>query len=88
MRVVVFAYHNMGIAGLNALRRAGYEHLPSIFSHNDDPEETAWFGSVKKWGGGQGIPRGMSCGDTADEMAGRYRGPSAGNDFFPSIIGI
>lgn len=55
MRVVVFAYHNMGIAGLNALERSGYE-IVSIFSHDDDLVENCWFGSVKKWGEGRGIP--------------------------------
>jgi methionyl-tRNA formyltransferase len=55
MRVVVFAYHNMGIAGLNALERAGYE-IAAIISHEDDPGENCWFGSVKKWGEERGIP--------------------------------
>jgi methionyl-tRNA formyltransferase len=55
MRVVVFAYHNMGIAGLQALQRAGYE-IVSIFSHEDDPDENCWFGSVKEWAGGREIP--------------------------------
>jgi len=54
MRVVVFAYHNMGIAGLNALERAGYE-IAAIFSHDDDPGENCWFGSVRKWGEERGI---------------------------------
>jgi methionyl-tRNA formyltransferase len=55
MRVVVFAYHNMGIAGLNALERAGYQ-IVCIFSHEDDPDENCWFGSVKNWGAERGIP--------------------------------
>jgi methionyl-tRNA formyltransferase len=55
MRVVVLAYHNMGIAGLNALQRAGYD-IASIFSHDDDPGENCWFDSVKNWGREQGIP--------------------------------
>lgn len=55
MRVVAFAYHNMGIAGLNALERAGYE-IASILSHDDDPGENCWFGSVKKWGEERGFP--------------------------------
>ncbi len=49
MKAVVFAYHNMGIAGLNALECAGYK-IVCIFSHDDDPGENCWFGSVKKWG--------------------------------------
>jgi methionyl-tRNA formyltransferase len=55
MRAVVLAYHNMGIAGLDALERAGYE-IASIFSHEDDPEENCWFGSVREWGKKRGIP--------------------------------
>jgi methionyl-tRNA formyltransferase len=55
MRVVVLAYHNMGIAGLNALERAGYE-IASIISHEDDPGENCWFGSVRKWGEERHIP--------------------------------
>lgn len=55
MKVVAFAYHNMGIAGLDALERAGYE-VACIFSHEDDPAENCWFGSVRKWGKERGIP--------------------------------
>ncbi|MBU1964406.1 MAG: hypothetical protein KKD24_01175, partial [Proteobacteria bacterium] len=54
MRVAVLAYHNMGIAGLDALERAGYE-IASIFSHQDDPGENCWFGSVRQWGKERGI---------------------------------
>ncbi len=55
MKTVVFAYHNMGLACLRALRRAGYE-IAAIFSHEDDPEENCWFGSVKAWAGEHTIP--------------------------------
>jgi methionyl-tRNA formyltransferase len=55
MRSVVFAYHDMGLAGLQALRRAGYE-IACIFSHEDDPDENCWFGSVKAWAAQQAIP--------------------------------
>jgi methionyl-tRNA formyltransferase len=55
MRAAVFAYHNMGIAGLNALERAGYRII-YIFSHEDDPSENCWFGSVKEWGRERHIP--------------------------------
>ena len=58
MKTVVFAYHKMGLAGLNALCRAGYE-IACIFSHEDDPEENCWFGSVKAWGRERGI--GVLC---------------------------
>ncbi len=48
MRAVVFAYHNMGIAGLEALKRAGF-NIAAVFSHKDDPSENCWFASVAKW---------------------------------------
>jgi methionyl-tRNA formyltransferase len=48
MKAVVFAYHNMGIAGLNALFKHGID-IEAIFTHEDDPDENCWFGSVKKW---------------------------------------
>jgi len=55
MKAAVFAYHNMGVAGLDALERAGLE-IPLIFSHADDPAENCWFGSVREWGMKRGIP--------------------------------
>lgn len=48
LKAVVFAYHNMGLAGLEALRRHGYE-IAAVFTHEDDPGENCWFGSVKNW---------------------------------------
>ena len=48
MKTVVFAYHNMGLAGLDALTRHGYD-IAAVFTHEDDPEENCWFGSVKNW---------------------------------------
>jgi methionyl-tRNA formyltransferase len=48
MKTVVFAYHNMGIAGLEALMRHGYD-ITAVFTHEDDPDENCWFGSVKNW---------------------------------------
>ena len=48
MRAVVFAYHNMGIAGLEALKNCGFE-IAAVFSHRDDPSESCWFGSVSEW---------------------------------------
>lgn len=48
MRTVVFAYHDMGIVGLESLKREGFEIL-AVFSHQDDPQEKIWFGSVTDW---------------------------------------
>ncbi|HPL63653.1 MAG: formyltransferase [Syntrophales bacterium] len=55
MRAVVFAYHNMGIAGLESLLRNGFE-VAAIFTHEDDPEENRWFDSVADWAAGKRIP--------------------------------
>ena len=48
MKAVVFAYHNMGIAGLDALFNHGFD-IEAVFTHEDDPLEHCWFGSVKNW---------------------------------------
>lgn len=55
MRVVVFAYHNMGLAGLEALTHHGFDVM-AVFSHADDPGENCWFGSVVTWAQERGIP--------------------------------
>jgi len=48
LKTVVFAYHNMGLTGLEALERNGYD-IAAVFTHEDDPGEKCWFGSVKNW---------------------------------------
>jgi UDP-4-amino-4-deoxy-L-arabinose formyltransferase/UDP-glucuronic acid dehydrogenase (UDP-4-keto-hexauronic acid decarboxylating) len=55
MKTVVFAYHNMGIVGLEALVREKFD-IRAIFSHLDDPGENIWFGSVAEWGKKNRIP--------------------------------
>ncbi|HOS96048.1 MAG TPA: formyltransferase [Deltaproteobacteria bacterium] len=45
MRAVVFAYHNMGRLGIQKLLQEGFE-IPLVFTHEDDPGESVWFGSV------------------------------------------
>jgi len=55
LRAVVFAYHNMGITGLAALLSHGFE-VPMVLSHEDDPNETRWFGSVADFCRERGIP--------------------------------
>jgi methionyl-tRNA formyltransferase len=55
VKAVVFAYHNMGIAGLEALLRHGFA-VETIFSHADDPGEKCWFASVADWAKSHGIP--------------------------------
>ncbi|HUL30723.1 MAG TPA: formyltransferase family protein, partial [Thermodesulfobacteriota bacterium] len=55
MKAVVFAYHNIGIVGLEALAQARFD-IRTIFSHLDDPGENIWFGSVAEWGRKNRIP--------------------------------
>jgi len=55
MKTVVFAYHNIGIVGLESLAREKFD-IQAIFSHLDDPEENIWFGSVAEWGKKNQIP--------------------------------
>ncbi len=47
MKTVVFAYHNMGVLGIKALHRAGFD-IPLVFTHRDSAEENIWFNSVDR----------------------------------------
>jgi len=55
VRAVVFAYHNMGILGIRALERHRFE-IPMVLTHEDDPAEERWFGSVAEHCRERGIP--------------------------------
>jgi UDP-4-amino-4-deoxy-L-arabinose formyltransferase/UDP-glucuronic acid dehydrogenase (UDP-4-keto-hexauronic acid decarboxylating) len=55
MKTVVFAYHNMGIVGLDALKRKGFD-IRAVFSHEDNPDENCWFDSVVEWAGKNSVP--------------------------------
>ena len=55
MKAVVFAYHDMGCTGIQALLDAGYE-IAAIFTHPDSAGENHFFGSVARLAAGQGIP--------------------------------
>ena len=45
MRAVVFAYHDVGVHCLKALLAAGIQ-VDLVVTHQDDPNENVWFGSV------------------------------------------
>jgi UDP-4-amino-4-deoxy-L-arabinose formyltransferase/UDP-glucuronic acid dehydrogenase (UDP-4-keto-hexauronic acid decarboxylating) len=64
LRAVVFAYHNMGIAGIRALLDHGFT-IPMVLSHEDDPGENRWFGSVAEFCRERGIqvfsPKGVNA---------------------------
>ena len=47
MHAVVFAYHDVGVNCLKALLGAGIR-IDLVITHEDDPNENVWFGSVAK----------------------------------------
>jgi methionyl-tRNA formyltransferase len=47
LRAVVFAYHDVGVYCLKALLEAGIQ-VDLVITHQDDPKENVWFGSVSK----------------------------------------
>ncbi len=53
-KAVVFAYHDMGVTGLNALKRADFD-IRAIYTYPDPPKERGWFASVAEWGKENGI---------------------------------
>ena len=55
MKVVVFAYHNIGCTGLRALQAAGFD-IAAVFTHKDDPGEQRFFSSVAEWCAEQDLP--------------------------------
>ncbi|EAO9824862.1 bifunctional UDP-4-amino-4-deoxy-L-arabinose formyltransferase/UDP-glucuronic acid oxidase ArnA [Salmonella enterica] len=55
MKAVIFAYHDMGCQGVQAVLDAGYE-IAAIFTHADNPAENTFFGSVSRLAAGLGIP--------------------------------
>jgi UDP-4-amino-4-deoxy-L-arabinose formyltransferase/UDP-glucuronic acid dehydrogenase (UDP-4-keto-hexauronic acid decarboxylating) len=46
-RVVVFAYHDVGCMGVRTLAALGIE-VARVYTHEDDPGENHWFGSVRR----------------------------------------
>ncbi|EEO5214099.1 bifunctional UDP-glucuronic acid oxidase/UDP-4-amino-4-deoxy-L-arabinose formyltransferase, partial [Salmonella enterica] len=55
MKAVIFAYHDMGCQGVQAVLDAGYE-IAAIFTHADNPAENTFFGSVSRLAAELGIP--------------------------------
>ena len=55
MHAVVFAYHDVGVNCLKALLAAGIK-VDLVVTHQDDPNENIWFGSVAKLCADQNIP--------------------------------
>ena len=55
MKAVVFAYHDIGCLGVQAVLDAGYD-IAAIFTHADNPGENTFFGSVSRLAAEAGIP--------------------------------
>lgn len=55
MKCVVFAYHNMGCAGIEELLAQNYE-IAAVFTHTDQPGERIWFASVAELAAKHNIP--------------------------------
>ncbi len=55
MKAVVFAYSNIGCAGLETLLANGVE-VTAVFTHPDDPDENTWFRSVAETAAARNIP--------------------------------
>ncbi|HCS06818.1 MAG TPA: formyltransferase, partial [Pseudomonas sp.] len=55
LKAVVFAYHDIGCTGIDALLNAGYE-IAAVFTHADDPKENNFYGSVAQLCARKGIP--------------------------------
>ncbi|MBP2166811.1 UDP-4-amino-4-deoxy-L-arabinose formyltransferase/UDP-glucuronic acid dehydrogenase (UDP-4-keto-hexauronic acid decarboxylating) [Erwinia toletana] len=55
MKTIVFAYHDMGCAGINALLQAGFS-ISAIFTHVDSASENPFFGSVARIAAENNIP--------------------------------
>jgi methionyl-tRNA formyltransferase len=54
-RAVVFAYHNVGVRCLQVLLARGVD-VALVVTHEDNPTENIWFGSVKAVAAEHGIP--------------------------------
>ncbi|MBU9825556.1 bifunctional UDP-4-amino-4-deoxy-L-arabinose formyltransferase/UDP-glucuronic acid oxidase ArnA [Rahnella perminowiae] len=55
MKAIVFAYHDIGCVGLQALVDAGYD-VQAVFTHTDSPNENQFFSSVARQGAELDLP--------------------------------
>ena len=55
LKAVVFAYHDVGCQGIEALLRFGVD-IAFVVTHEDDPNENTWFASVAELAASHGIP--------------------------------
>ena len=55
MKSIVFAYHNIGCVGIQALLQNEIE-ISAVFTHMDDSKENIWFSSVAELAASHNIP--------------------------------
>ncbi|NHB95941.1 bifunctional UDP-4-amino-4-deoxy-L-arabinose formyltransferase/UDP-glucuronic acid oxidase ArnA [Photorhabdus stackebrandtii] len=55
MKAIIFAYHDIGCVGINALIKAGFD-IQAVFTHTDDPTETHFFSSVARLSADLALP--------------------------------
>ena len=71
-RAVVFAYHDVGVRCLARLIEHGVE-VPLVVTHEDDPAEAVWFGSVAGLARSRAIPFIAPADPNAPEVVDRVR---------------
>jgi methionyl-tRNA formyltransferase len=71
-RVVLFAYHTLGVRCLEVLERAGCD-VALVVTHADDPGETRWFESVADAARGRGLPVLTPASPSPPDLAARLR---------------
>jgi methionyl-tRNA formyltransferase len=76
---VVFAYSEVGVRCLKVLIDRGV-HIPLLFTHRDDPDESRWFGSVAALAAEHGIRAVTPDDPNTNEWV------SAGRSFAPDFI--
>ncbi|HEY4126483.1 MAG TPA: formyltransferase [Gammaproteobacteria bacterium] len=67
---VVFAYHDVGVRCLSVLLAYGVD-VKLVVTHEDDPNEKIWFGSVKKLAELNGVPVITPADPNTPELAAR-----------------
>ncbi|MEW9824058.1 MAG: bifunctional UDP-4-amino-4-deoxy-L-arabinose formyltransferase/UDP-glucuronic acid oxidase ArnA [Candidatus Symbiodolus clandestinus] len=55
MKTVVFAYHDIGCSGIEALLAAGFT-IQAVFTHEDNPQESRFFASVAQCAAAHQLP--------------------------------
>jgi methionyl-tRNA formyltransferase len=81
-RAVVFAYSEVGVRCVRELLGQGVE-IPLLFTHDDDPGESQWFGSVRQLAESHGIR--TETPDTPNTSGWIAEGRAAAPDFLFSF---